>query len=123
MQLALLPREITPDTVLSALQGRIGRANGMTAHELSTAITGRHSAADERRLRAVVEHLRCQGHAVCAHPRHGYYLAASAAELDETCAFLVERASTSLRQVAAMRRVAMPDLRGQLGLPIEGDQS
>ena len=119
MQLALLPREITPETVLAALQGRIGRASGLTAEELAHAITGTHGAGDLRRLRTVVEQLRRDGHAVCATPRHGYYLAANAADLDETCAFLLDRAMTTLRQIAAMKRVAMPDLRGQLGLPLE----
>jgi hypothetical protein len=28
---------------------------------------------------------------------------------------------TSLKQVAAMKRVALPDFRGQLQLPIEGE--
>lgn len=119
MQLALLPREITPDTVLAALQGRIGSANGLTAEELSQAITGKHGTGDLRRLRTAIEHLRREGHAVCATPKHGYYMAANAADLDKTCAFLLDRAMTSLRQIAAMKRVAMPDLRGQLGLPLE----
>lgn len=121
MQLALLPREITPETVLAALEGRIGHANGMTACQLAHAITLRDSAADQRRLRQVVEHLRSQGHAVCAHPNHGYFLAANAADLDKTCSFLLERATTTLRQIAAMKRVALPDLRGQLGLPLTGE--
>jgi hypothetical protein len=122
MQLALLPRELTPESVLQALESRIGEANGMTATELTMAITGRQSAADERRLRSIVEHLRLQGHRICAHPMTGYHLAASAAELDRTCAFLVERAATTLRQACAMKRIAMPDLHGQLGLPL-GDHA
>lgn len=119
MQLALLPRELSPATVLHALQGRLGRANGLTAEELCQAITGEHAASDLRRLRSVIEQLRREGNAVCASPRYGYYLAASAKDLDDTCAFLLDRALTSIRQIAAMKRVAMPDLRGQLGLPLE----
>jgi hypothetical protein len=34
-----------------------------------------------------------------------------------TCNFLYDRAMTSLRQIATMRRVSLPDLRGQLHLP------
>jgi hypothetical protein len=45
-------------------------------------------------------------------------LASTSAELDSTCEFLFGRSMTSLRQVSAMRRVTLPDLRGQLGLPI-----
>jgi hypothetical protein len=119
MQLGLFQREITPDSVLAALQARIGAANGMTAAQLSESILGRHGAADERRLRTVVEHLRRQGHAVCAHPSHGYFMAANADELDQTCEFLLGRAMTSLQQISALKHTALPDLRGQLGLPLQ----
>lgn len=116
MQLALLPRELTPDTVLSALQGRRGAANGITARDLVFVLTGRVNAADERRLRQIIEKLRTDGHPICAHPQLGYHFASSPAELDAACAYLLARVNTSVRQVAAMRRVAMPDLYGQLGL-------
>lgn len=108
---------ITPQTVFEALQGCVGEARGLTAEQLVLQITGRRSAADERRLRQVIEALRTDGHRICAHPAHGYYLAANDDELDRACEFLVERAMTSLRQVSAMKRVALPDLRGQLRLP------
>lgn len=117
MQLQLLQREITPATVLLALEQRIGAANGMSAAQLAWQITGRQSGADERRLRQVVVQLRLDGHPVCAMPEHGYFLAASAADLDHTCVFLAERGITTFRQIAAMKRVALPDLYGQLGLP------
>lgn len=116
MQLALLPLELTPETVLSALQGRRGAANGITARDLVCVITGRINAADERRLRAIVEKLRNDGHPICAHPMHGYHWACSADELDAAIGFLIGRAMTSLRQASAMKRVAVPDLYGQYGL-------
>lgn len=122
MQLSLLPREITPDTVLAALQRRIGEANGMTAAALTFDITGRQSAADERRLRDVIVQLRLEGHAICSHPTVGYYMAATAADLTKACTYLVERALTSLRQVSAMKHVALPDLYGQLGLPMPANE-
>lgn len=117
MQLQLLPREITPDTVLIALQRCNGAANGMTASQLALQITGRQNAADERRLRSVIGSLRLDGHPVCATPDDGYFLAVTADELNRTCVFLTKRAATSFRQVAAMKRVALPDFFGQLGLP------
>lgn len=117
MQLALLPREITPETVLVALRSRVGAANGLTAAELARQITGRHAAADERRLRQVIEQLRLDGHAICATPEEGYHLAANADDLNRTCLYLARRGMTTFRQVAAMKRVALPDLYGQLGLP------
>lgn len=117
MQLPLLPREITPETVLHALVRRLGPANGITATELAEQITGRQNAADERRLRTVIEQLRLDGHAICATPEAGYHIAANAEDLNRTCVFLMKRLVSTARQVAAMKRVAMPDLYGQLGLP------
>lgn len=109
---------ISPDHVLLVLQGHIGAANGVTACALVRALVIDHTPADERRLRSVIEHLRREGHAICADPGHGYFMAANESDLDATCEFLYGRALTSLQQVAAMKKVAMPDLRGQLRLPL-----
>lgn len=117
MQLPLLQRDITPDTVLIALEQRIGEANGMSASTLALQITGRQHPADERRLRTVIEQLRLDGHAICATPESGYFMAANADDLNRTCLFLAKRGITTFRQIAAMKRVALPDLYGQLGLP------
>jgi hypothetical protein len=119
MQPDLFQRDLTPDTVLAALQDCVGEANGRTAEQLVHTITGRTAEADKRRLRQVIEALRTAGHPVCGQPALGYFLAANAAELDRGCVFLVGRSMTTLRQVCAMKRVALPDLRGQLGLPLE----
>lgn len=123
MQPALIPCEITPDTVLLALARRVGPANGLTVRELATEILGTTSdAADERLLRQVIEKLRDEGHAICATPEDGYHLAADAADLERTCQFLVRRFIGTARRVCAMRRVAMPDFYGQLGLPAPANQ-
>jgi hypothetical protein len=118
MNLPLPCPGITPDTVLDALRQRIGEAEGITAAALSFALTSRHQPADERKLRQVIEHLRRQGHEICAMPHAGYYMAANAADLERACVWLVNRAMTSLTQAAAMKRVAIPNLYGQLGLPM-----
>ena len=118
MSLPLPCPGITPATVLDALRHRIGEANGITAAALAFALTARQHPADERKLRQAVEHLRRQGHEICAHPAAGYYFAGNAADLERTCLFLVNRAMTSLNQAAAMKRVAVPNLYGQLGLPM-----
>ena len=112
------PREITPQAVLDVLSGCVGEAHGINAADLASTITRRRAAADLRRLRSVIEALRSQGHRICGHPAHGYWLAANDDELNQSCAFLFERAMTSLRQIGAMKRVALPDLAGQLGLPL-----
>ena len=107
---------ITPEAVLDALKRRIGKANGITATALVIYLVEDASAAAERKLRACIEHLRSQGHPVCATPGDGYFMAANDEELKETCEFLRGRALTSLRQENAMRRIALPELAGQLGL-------
>jgi len=119
MQADLFPCDaISLDSVLGALRGSVGEANGRTARQLVLAISGRHSTGDERRLRKVVVALREAGHPICGTPDTGYFIAANAAELDRTCEWLYGRSMTTLRQVGAMKRVTLPDLRGQLGLPI-----
>lgn len=110
---------ITPDAVLRVL--RYGAGNGINVTQLAYRITGRVRHADERAVRHVIEALRRQGYQVCAHPATGYYLAQDAADLDATCEFLYARAMTSLSQISAMKRVALPDLRGQLNLPAIND--
>lgn len=109
---------MTTDQVLAALRWHVGAAYGITARRLAEKVTG-EPANDrtERGLRKIIEQLRRDGHHVCGHPAHGYYLAANTAELDQTCLFLTDRAMTSLSQVAAMKRVALPDLHKQLKLP------
>lgn len=118
MKHAQRENEITPEAVLWALRGRVGKANGITATALVIGLTNTSSAAGERRLRACIEHLRNAGHPICATPGDGYFIAANDDELKETCEFLRGRALTSLRQENAMRRIALPELAGQLGLPV-----
>lgn len=111
-------REITPDAVLHALSARVGPANGATVRELAAQVVGgAPSIADERAVRHAVVALRRAGHPVCATPDEGYHSPACAEDLQRTCIHLVQRAMTTLTQVSAMRRVALPDLYGQLGLP------
>jgi len=116
-------RLLTPATVLDFLADHVGAANALTARQCVQAICGFATAQGERHLRQIVVELRRIGHPVCATPVHGYFMAANDAELDETCEFLLDRAITSLTQIGALRRVAMPDLRGQLGLPLERRES
>lgn len=109
---------LTTHGVLQALSRHIGRRNGVRAdllvHEVTQAPSG---PIDERRLRALVTELRLQGHHVCAHPRDGYFMAETPEELDATCEFLYDRALASLTQISRMKKIALPDLRGQLHLP------
>lgn len=109
-------RRITADDVRLALAAHIGADRGISAVELWFKLTGQRvtSGAAARELRQVVEQLRLAGEHVCASPETGYFFARNVDELDATCEHLFHRAMTSLRQVAAMRKVSLPDLRGQL---------
>ncbi|KAB7624347.1 hypothetical protein [Alkalilimnicola sp. S0819] len=111
--------EITPDRVLAALSRHVGEGCGIHAKALATAVTGQNppTPGQERQVRHAITALRLAGHHVCAHPRSGYFIAATEQELLRTCEFLHERAMASLRQIARMRHIALPDLRGQLKLP------
>lgn len=115
-------RDMTPAVVLDVLGDHVGAANGITARDLVAKLCGFSTGAGERHLRHVVEALRMQGHAICATPERGYFLAETDAELDESCEFLYGRAMSSLQKICAMKRVAMPDLRGQLQLPAVNDE-
>ncbi len=111
---------LTSANVLAALSRHIGAANGVTAARLAAEAGGLDSIQShyaERQLREIVVQLRLDGHHVCATPEDGYFLAATAEELDRTCLFLHDRAMTTLKQIAAMKRISLPDLRGQLHLP------
>lgn len=108
---------ITKAAVLLALERHIGADQGVSGNALSVEIAGLYATpATERHVRKVIEALRTEGHHVCGHPSTGYFIAANDEELLRTCEFLHHRAITSLRQVAAMQRVSLPDLRGQLRL-------
>ena len=110
--------EITADDVLVALSRHIGADLGVGIAALTREVTGEPARPGaERAVRRCIEELRRAGHHICAHPSTGYFIAASEAELLRTCSYLYSRAMCSLAQVAAMRRVSLPDLRGQLRLP------
>lgn len=109
---------ITREAVLAALSRHIGAGCGINARDLARQVVGVFvTGGSERQLRHMIEMLRRQGYHICGTPKDGYYMAANDAELICTCDFLYERAMTSLAQIAAMRRVSLPDLRGQLRLP------
>lgn len=113
------PQPLSADAhqLLIVLGRHIGVAKGVTVVALCQELKASGHPVCERRVRTLVEELRNQGHHVCAHPKHGYFLAETMAELDETVSFLFRRGMASLRQIGAMRRVSVPDLAGQLRIP------
>jgi hypothetical protein len=110
--------ELNRERVLWALSMHKGAAAGVHVGALVKEICGETSPRLERELRHVVEELREeQGHHICAHPSTGYFIAATPEEVEATCKFLRDRALSSLKKEAAMRKVSLPELLGQLRLP------
>ena len=114
---------ITANNVLIALTQHIGKDNGITVADLAMkCIDGMPCKGDERMVRKVIEELRLKGHHICAHPSTGYYVAVTDDDLNDTCVYLYKRAMTSLTQVAAMKRISLPDLAGQLNLQLHNQE-
>ena len=110
---------IDRNSVLAALSQHIGKAHGIKGTDLVSQITWNTSTPAEcRHLRHVIEELRNEGQHICGLPGHGYFIAANEEELNQTCNFLLGRSMTTLVQISKMKKVSLPDLRGQLGLKI-----
>lgn len=97
--------------LLAELQRHIGASAGITAEALSHVLD-----VPERRVRQLVSDLREEGLAICAHPSSGYFIAETAEELEDCCAFLRSRALHSLMLESKLRKVPLVDLLGQLRL-------
>jgi len=111
--------EINRDTVLAALSSHIGQAAGINGRDLVVEITWRSPRdAQCRKLRMVIEELRHEGQHIAADPEHGYFIAQTTAELNNSCRFLYNRAMTSLSQISAMKNISLPDIAGQLKIDV-----
>ncbi len=102
----------TVHQLLASLSGHIGRERGITAHQLAAQL-----GVLERQVRTLISEAREGGYGVCGTPRDGYYIAANADELEETCQFLRNRAMHSLALESRLRKLPLADLVGQLKLP------
>lgn len=98
--------------VLGVLSRHVGRNNGISMRDLEI-----NTELLPRTLRSHIEALRNDGHAICGTPADGYFIAETAEEMESTCEFLYARAMCSLKQISCMKRIPLPDLRGQLHLP------
>lgn len=110
--------DITKAQVLAELQQHNGRDQGIHMRDLVGRVTNSTQVgeAHERKVRELIQELRLEHYPICAHPGSGYYMATTARELDEACTFLLDRAHTSVEQVAAMKRRDAPDLYQALGV-------
>lgn len=96
---------------LEVLAHFIGRRNGIPAAHLAEML-----CTTPRTVRALITELREDGIAICGTPETGYFIAASADELEETCQFLRARAMHSLTLESRLRHITLPDLLGQMHL-------
>lgn len=110
--------DIAKHHVLAELQRHVGADEGIHMRDLVGRILNTVLVTDahERKVRELITELRNEGHQICAHPGSGYYIAANAKELDDTCRFLLERSQSSVDQVCAMRRQFPIDLYTSVGL-------
>ena len=104
-------RRPSTDGLEALLAGHIGRDRGVTAATIAARL-----GCTDRTVRELVTELRFAGRGICGRPETGYFIAATAEELEETCGFLRERALHSLKLESQMRHVPLPDLLGQLRL-------
>lgn len=103
--------QATKDKLMAVLSRHIGRGHGIRVEALALRM-----GASERHVRRYVSELREDGIAICGTPTHGYYIAGTPQELEETCQFLRSRALHSLTLESRLRKVPLPDLIGQLHL-------
>lgn len=89
-----------------------GHAHGITAQALAARL-----GIGERLLRTLITRAREDGIAIVGTPETGYFVAETAAELEQCCAFLRSRALHSLTIEARLRKVALAELLGQLRVP------
>ncbi len=102
---------IAKHDVLVALQSHIGHNNGITAEQLALQL-----GVEKRQVRHLITELRLDAHAVCGHPKTGYFIAANNQEIEDTCAFLRSRAMHSLALESRLRKTTLPELLGQMSL-------
>lgn len=102
----------TSSQLLAALSHHIGRGNG-----ISVKVLAQQLGTPERNVRTLVSDLRNEGNAICGTPKDGYYIAATAEELEQTCSFLHNRAMHSLTLLSRLKKIPLPDLLGQLHVP------
>jgi len=110
---------ITDKLVRDYLEGRCrGRANALHGREVIEGIVGYTSVSLERDLSEIVKRLRDRGFPVCSDSSNGYWWGVDPSDVAGTISFLWRRAMHSLRQVTKLRKIAMPDVSGQIRLPV-----
>lgn len=103
---------VNKDQLLAVLAHHIGITNGIGVKQLALQLE-----IEERFVRTLVSELREEGHAICAHPRTGYFIAQTQEEWAQTRQFIINRSMHGLRWVSRVDKIALPDLLNQMRLP------
>ncbi len=117
--------ETKEERVLAVLDRHKGQENCIGMGELYRKVFRRsytHRINDTDQLRCLIRRLRRRGVPLCStcdKTNPGYYLAETPEELEEFAARHERRGLTSLVQAAALRRIGLPELLGQLKLEAE----
>jgi hypothetical protein len=110
------------ERLMLVLARHVGRENCISAAELYRKAFRRpcqDAINDTREMRLLIMALRRRGEPICSVSdkyNPGYYLAVAWEEMEAFCRRLERRGLASLAQVAKLRRLALPDLLGQLRL-------
>ena len=103
----------TSSQLLSVLSQHIGKNNGVSVQQLAGQL-----GSKPRHIRKLVQALRNEGGAICAHPKTGYFIAETQEELERYyLKFIEARCMAGLVQISRAKKISLPDYLGQLRLP------
>lgn len=112
--------------LLMLLTQHVGEANSIGMGQLYEQVFEKkwlHRQNDTRLLRILISDLRREGVSICSSyssVNGGYWLAAAGNELAKYCRKIRGRAIGLLGMEAAIRKISLPELVGQLQLDLQG---
>ena len=112
--------------LMMVLSRHVGEEHAIGMDELHERVFGEritHKINHTRKLRTLITTLRRKGipiGSVSTSTGGGYYLVRAGSELDEYCNRLRRRALNALVMEARLRKIALPELLGQMQMNLEG---
>jgi hypothetical protein len=109
-------------TILRILEIHKGRENALPRKELVEFVNQGLPLfpVAERTIRATIKHLQSQHGERIGSCAKGYFMAQTSEELERVCSYYDSYALSSLHVSARLRRMALPELLGQMKLRLEG---
>ncbi len=114
---AALPLTASRDVLGTLLVAELAAHHSGRARGVGAAALAQRLGVTERTLRSLISAARESGVAIAGTPETGYFIARTHAELEQCCQFLRARAMHSLLIESRLRKVALPELLGQLRVP------